>query len=102
VPDNSFSEEFYDRWQHLLEDIDMTDIPLNFVAEISVNLKSGEVVTFDIVTMRAKKMSAREIEETVESFLHDNDEDVNNIDFHINIKSVAETVTAQVSKILDK
>ncbi len=80
----------------------MTDIPLNFVAEISVNLKNGEVVTFDIVTMRAKNKSSREIEETVESFLHDNDEDVNNIDFHINIKSVAETVTAQVSKILDK
>ena len=80
----------------------MTDIPLNFVSEISVNMKNGEVVTFDIVTMRAKKMSAQEIEETVESFLHDNDEDVGNIDFHINIKSVAETVTEKVSKILDK
>lgn len=80
----------------------MTDIPLNFVSEISVNMKNGEVVTFDIITMRAKKMSTQEIEETVESFLHDNDEDVGNIDFHINIKSVAETVTEKVSKILDK
>lgn len=80
----------------------MTDIPLNFVSEISVNMKNGEVVTFDIVTMRAKKLSAREIEDTVETFLNENDEDVNNIDFHINIKHVAETVTEKVSKILDK
>jgi hypothetical protein len=102
VPDPTFSDEFYDRWQHLLEDIEMSDVPLEFVREISVNLSSGNVVTFDIQTMLGKNYTVSEIEETVETFLAENDEEVGNIEFHINVKAVADEVTDRVSKILDK
>jgi hypothetical protein len=102
VPDPTFSDEFYDRWQHLLEDIEMSDVPLEFVREISVNLSSGNVVTFDIQTMIGKNYTVSEIEETVETFLAENDEEVGNIEFHINVKAVADEVTDRVSKILDK
>ena len=102
MPDPTFSDEFYDRWQHLLEDIEMSDVPLEFVREISVNLSSGNVVTFDIQTMIGKNYTVSEIEETVETFLAENDEEVGNIEFHINVKAVADEVTDRVSKILDK
>ena len=102
MPDPTFSDEFYDRWQHLLEDIEMSDVPLEFVREISVNLSSGNVVTFDIQTMLGKNYTVSEIEETVETFLAENDEEVGNIEFHINVKAVADEVTDRVSKILDK
>jgi hypothetical protein len=80
----------------------MSDVPLEFVREISVNLSSGNVVTFDIQTMIGKNYTVSEIEETVETFLAENDEEVGNIEFHINVKAVADEVTDRVSKILDK
>jgi hypothetical protein len=102
VSDNIFSDEFYNRWHHLLEDIDITDIPLSFVSEITVNMKNDEVVIFDITTMKSQKMLPKQIEIIVETFLQENDEDVGNIEFRINVKKVADTVTKQVSKLLDK
>lgn len=80
----------------------MTEIPLNFVSEISVNLKNNEVVAFDIAAMRNKRLSSREIERTIEAFLEETGDDVGNIEFHINIKQVADTVTKKVTKLLDQ
>jgi hypothetical protein len=102
VSDPKLSDEFYDRWQHLLEDIEMSDVPLEFVREISVNMSDGSVVTFDISTMIAKNFLASDIERTIEEFLAEHDDEVGNIEFHINIRAVAEEVTDKVSKILDK
>jgi hypothetical protein len=52
--------------------------------------------------MIGKNYTVSEIEETVETFLAENDEEVGNIEFHINVKAVADEVTDRVSKILDK
>lgn len=97
-----FSDEFYDRWQYLLEDIDMSEIPMNFVREITVNTANGQTIRFDVSALLDKGLKVEEIEAIIEGFLLENDEDVLNIEFHINIKAVADEVTTKVSKILDK
>lgn len=102
MPDPGFSNEFYERWEHLLEDIEMNEVPLKFVREINVNLTDGMVVSFDIKKMISDKLSTREIENTVEEYLVEHDEVVHNIDFLIDIVALADEVTGKVSKILDK
>lgn len=97
-----FSDEFYDRWQHLLEDIEMSEIPMNFVRDITVNTTDGQLINFDVSALLDKGLKVEEIEAIIEGFLLDNDEDVLNIEFHINIKAVADEVTTKVSKILDR
>ena len=96
------SEEFYDRWEHLLADIEMNEVPLKFVREIAVNMIEGDVVLFDVASMLAKKLSCSDIEDAVEQFLLENDDAVEKIDFHIDIKAVATEVTHRTSKILGK
>jgi hypothetical protein len=102
VSDPKFSDEFYERWEHLLEDIEMIELPLKFVREINVNLMDGTVIKFDVSKMILDKLSTREIEYSIEEYLLENDDIVNNIDFHIDVKAVAEEVSGKVSKILDK
>lgn len=96
------SDEFYDKWQHLLDDIEMSEVPLPFVREISVNLTDGSKTIFDIGSMLGNGNTVREIETAIEDYLSENDSSVSNIDFHIDIQAVADTVTDRVSKILDK
>lgn len=100
MTDSKFSEEFYDRWQHLLEDIEMTDVPLRFVKHISVNLSDSSIVRFEVSNMLQDKLTVDEIEFAIEEFLAENDEHVANIDFHINIGEVAEEVTKKVKRLL--
>lgn len=102
MSEDKFSDEFYDRWQHLLEDIEMNDIPLQFVREIAVNMKDGEVISFNISKMIRDRLKTRDIEQAIEEFLEHHDDEIGNVNFHINVQAVAEEVTDRVSKILDK
>lgn len=80
----------------------MSDIPLQFVREITVVLKSGEVITFNTTQMIKDLLDIETIESAIEEFLEDHDEEIENVNFHINLEAVADEVTFKVSKILDK
>ena len=101
MPDQ-FSDDFYERWHHLLEDIDMSEVPLRFVREITVHMTDESVVTFDIMTMFANKTSVVKIEAAVEQFLEEHNDEVENIHFHINVEELASTVTQKVDKLFGK
>ena len=97
-----FSDDFYERWHHLLEDIDMSEVPLKFVREITVHLTDESTVTFDIMTMFAQKTPVAKIEAAIEQFLEENNDEVENIHFHINVEELANTVTEKVDKLFGK
>ena len=80
----------------------MSDIPLNFVREITVNIVDGRRIGFDVSALIAKGLEVEEIEKMIEDYLSENDEEVQNIEFHINVKAVASVVTKKVTKILGK
>lgn len=101
MSDSNFSKEFYDRWNHLLSDIDMDQVPLRFVEKISVNLENNETVDFNISNLFNEKVPVRQIEKKIQKFLDKHQDRVDGVDFHLNVKAVADTVTKKVSKILD-
>ena len=95
-----FSKEFYEKWNHLLSDIDMETVPLQFIEKITVKLDNDETVIFDIATLIQKKVSVKKIEKQLLKFLDKHFEAHDGVDFHVNILAVADTVTKKVSKIL--
>lgn len=98
---DNFSSEFYERWQHLLSDIDIDQVPLRFVDKIIVKLENSETVDFDITGLLKKKTPVKQIEKKIQMFLDKHSEQVDGVDFHLNVRAVADTVTKKVSKILD-
>lgn len=75
---------------------------MEFVREITVNTTDGNHISFDIKSLISEGLRVEEIENAIERFLLENDEEVKNIEFHINIRAVADKVTGKVSKILDR
>ena len=101
MSDNNFSKEFYERWEHLLSDIDMEEVPLNFVKEIIIRFDHNkENVSFNIKKMRQDQVPVKEIEKSLQTFLNSNDEDVISVDFQLDVEEVASTVSKKVTKIL--
>ncbi len=101
MSDNNFSKEFYERWEHLLSDIDMEEVPLNFVKEIIIRFDNNkENVSFNIKKMRQDQVPVKEIEKSLQTFLNCNDEDVISVDFQLDVEEVASTVSKKVTKIL--
>jgi hypothetical protein len=101
VSDN-FSKDFYERWEHLLSDIDMEEVPLGFVKEIILRFQDKDGISFNIKELRDQAIPVKEIEKSLQEFLSFNDEDVVSVDFQLDIEAVATTVSKKVTKILGK
>ena len=80
----------------------MSEVPLKFVREITVHMTDESIVTFDIMTMFANKISVVKIEAAIEKFLEEHNDEVENIHFHINVEELASTVTQKVDKLFGK
>lgn len=101
MPNPAFSNEFYNKWEHLINDVEVSEVPMRFIKEVIVYFESGDTVEFDIGAMMDSGNPADIIEEEVEAFLSANDEYINNVDFHINIPAVADEINNKTSKLLD-
>lgn len=96
---DNFSKEFYEKWEHLISDIDIEEVPIFFVREVVVNFQDKEPVKFNIKSLIEKKIPIFQIESQIQNFL-DKTEDVYSVDFQLDIEAVAKTVTKKVSKLL--
>jgi len=101
VPDPRFSDEFYERWEHLISTVEITDVPMRFIREVSVKFSSNESTVFDVQHMLLMGKDPQEIEAEIEFFLQENDEEIDSVDFHINITALATEVEHKTNKLLD-
>ena len=97
-----FSDEFYDRWEHLLSTVEIVDVPMRFIKEVEVTFKSGDTTCFDITAMISNGNKPQLIENKIEEYLQNNDPDIKQVDFHINIPAVATEIERKTNKLLDK
>lgn len=97
-----FSDEFYDRWEHLLSTVEIVDVPMRFIKEVEVTFNSGDTTCFDITAMISNGNKPQLIENKIEEYLQSNDLDIRQVDFHINIPAVATEIERKTNKLLDK
>ena len=100
MPD-SFSDEFYDRWEHLISTVEISEVPMRFIREVSVTFNNDDTTIFDVTHMLNSGHAIELIEETIESFLEQYDSEIEQVDFHINLTALAEEVDYKTQRILD-
>jgi hypothetical protein len=94
------SPNFLEKWEHILEEVEKSKIPIHFVKKLVVKLKGKKQHTINIVSLLKQGLHPDEIEEVVNRKLNDLDEDIVGIEFILNVKMVAETVQPQTDKLL--
>lgn len=97
-----FSDEFYDRWEHLLSTVEIIDVPMRFIREVEVTFNNGDRTCFDITAMINTGNKPQVIENKIEEYLQKYDPDIEKVDFHINISAVATEIERKTNKLLDK
>ena len=98
--EGKFSDEFYERWEHLIADVEIKLIPMRMLREIVVNMDDETEVVFDVSELLLDGASIEEIETAVQEFCSEHDENVTGIDFKINIENLAEEVERKTGRLL--
>lgn len=102
VSEPVFSPEFYAKWEHLIDSLEISDVPIRFIREVEVIFKTGDNTVFDIRAMIQAGYDSQDIEEDIERYFDHHDKRIDTVNFHIDIPAVASEVTNKTNQLLDK
>ncbi len=95
------SENFLDQWEHLINDVNKTDVPLECIKKIVVRLEGKRQKTINLSTLKKQGLDWDEIEIIVSRILSEFGDTVRDVDFVLDITAVAELVQPETDKLLN-
>jgi hypothetical protein len=96
------SPEFLSKWEHILEDIEKSRVPVQFVKKIVVRMVGKKQHTINIQSLFKQGLSPEEVEEVISRKLNELDPLINSFEFVLNLESIAETVQPETDRLLNK
>jgi hypothetical protein len=94
------SPNFFDKWENILEGVEKNRIPIQFVKKIVVKLRGKRQHTINISSLIKQGFEPDYIEEIVNKKLYELDDDIVNLEFILNIETIADTVQPETDKLL--
>jgi hypothetical protein len=95
-----FSDEFLERWEHIIDDVDITDVPLECIKKVVVKLYGKRQRTINLDLLRRQGLDIEEIETVMSRTLSDLGEQVRDVDFILDVGAIATIVQPETDKLL--
>jgi hypothetical protein len=95
-------DDFLDQWELIVAEVNKTDVPLECIKKIVVKLHGGRQRTINLHTLLKQGLDLDQIEQMVTKTLNDYDDQIRDVDFVVDINSVAALVQPETDKILSK
>ena len=96
------SNEFYNKWQTILEDVEKSKIPIQFIKKIILKFQGKRQQTINIQTLLKQGLEPDEVEEIVNRKLIELDHQIVNLEFILNVENIVDTVQPETDKLLGK
>jgi hypothetical protein len=94
------SPEIFQRWENIIEDVDKTKIPVEFIKKLILKLEKRKQRTINIRSMLNQGFDSEEIEEAISRKLEEYDSEMIGIEFILDIEGIAETVQPETDNLL--
>ena len=95
-----FSDEFLERWEHIIDDVDITDVPLECIKKVVVKLYGKKQRTINLDLLRRQGLDIEEIETVMSRTLADLGEQVRDVDVILDVGAIATIVQPETDKLL--
>jgi hypothetical protein len=95
-------DDLLDQWDIIISEVNKTDVPLECIKKIVIKLNNGKQRTVNLHTLVKQGLKIEEIEEVVARTFSELEGEIRDVDFLIDIKSVAALVQPETDKILSK
>ena len=95
-----YNDEFLDRWEHLINEVNKTEVPLECIKKIVVRLNGKKQKTINLGTLRKQGLDWEEIETVITRTLSSYGDTVADLEFVLDIVSVAEIIQPETDKLL--
>jgi len=97
-----FSDEFLAKWEHIINEVNKTEVPLECIKKVVVRLHGKRQKTINLSTLRRQGLDIEELEIVLTRTLSELGDNVRDIDFVVDAALVAEIVQPETDKLLEK
>lgn len=94
--------EYIKKWEHILLDVEKSDVPVQFVKKIVVRMLGKKQHTINIQNLLKQGLEPEEIEEVVNRKLFEFDPIIVSIEFVLDVQTIANVVQPETDKLLNK
>jgi hypothetical protein len=94
------SEEFLAKWDHIISEVEKTQVPLKCINKMVIRIVGGRQKTINLARLRRDGLDDDEIEEIMNRNIFVLGDSVNNIDFILDVNTVAGIIQPATDKLL--
>jgi hypothetical protein len=94
--------EYIKKWEHILEDVEKSKVPVQFVKKIIVRMTGKKQHTINIQSLLKQGLDPEEVEEVITRKLNDLDPLITSFEFVLNVESIADVVQPETDRLLGK
>ena len=96
------NDDFLTKWEHIVNDVNKTDVPLECIKKIVIKFKNGRQRTVNLHTLQKQGLDLEEVETLLNRTFTEEHDNIRDVDFVVDITSVANLVQPETDKLLDK
>jgi len=95
-----FSDEFIQQWEHIIDEVNKTEVPLECIKKVVIRLKDRKQKTINLSTLRRQGLELEEVEIVLTRTLTELGDTVRDVDFVVDVSEVAKMVQPETDKLL--
>ena len=96
-----FSDEFLQQWEHIIDEVNKTEVPLECIKKVVIRLHGKKQRTINLATLKKQGLDMNELEIVLSRTLTELGDEVRDIDFVVDVTEVAKLIQPETDKLLN-
>ena len=94
------SDDILRRWESIVADVDKEHIPIECVKKVLFRFTGGRQKTINLRRLRDQGADNEQISDILDKFVQEHHATINNIEFILDVRAVAEILQPETDKLL--
>lgn len=96
------NDDFLTHWERIVAEVNKTDVPLECIKKVVVKLAGNRQKTINVHTLLKQGLDLSEVESMLTRFFNENEHEIRDVDFVVDVTAVADLVQPETDKLLGK
>jgi hypothetical protein len=96
------NDDFLKRWEHIVNDVNKTDVPLECIKKVVIKFYSGKQRTVNVHTLIKQGLNIEDVEALLNRTFKEENDEIRDVDFVVDVTAVANLVQPETDKLLGK
>ena len=94
------TEEFVDKWKSIINDIDITDIPVEYIDHMIVHTEDDSEYIVSVIDLLEQGIPASELEMTLEDKMEEFEDEIVSVDYILNVGKISTDIQLTTDETL--